>query len=96
MDSAGDFVVVWESPHDGGLIGVFGQRFASTGAPLGTEFLVNTYTTADQSGPGVASDSAGRFVVVWRSGGQDGSGGGVFAQRYSMIVPVELTRFTVE
>jgi len=96
MDSAGDFVVMWESPHDGSLIGVFGQRFASTGAPLGTEFLVNTYTTADQSGPAVASDSAGRFVVVWRSDGQDGSGGGVYAQRYSMIVPVELTRFTVE
>ena len=96
MDSIGDFVVVWQSPHDGSLNGVFGQRFANTGAPLGTEFLVNTYTTADQSGPGVASDSAGRFVVVWRSEGQDGSGGGVYAQRYSMIVPVELTRFTVE
>ena len=97
MDSTGDFVVVWESDHDGGLFsGVFGQRFANTGAALGPEFLVNTYTTADQSRPGVASDSAGRFVVVWRSDGQDGSGGGVFGQRYSMIVPVELTRFTVE
>ena len=96
MDSTGDFVVVWHSYHDGSLSGVFGQRFTNGGAPLGTEFRVNTYTPARQSRAGVASDSAGKFVVVWRSDAQDGSGGGVFGQRYSLIVPVELTRFTVE
>ena len=30
----------------------------------------------------VASDAAGNFVVVWKSDGQDGSGRGVFGQRY--------------
>ena len=96
MDSMGDFVVVWNSSHDGSGFGVFGQRYANTGAPLGPEFLVNTYTTSQQSRPGVASDSAGRFIVVWGSDGQDGSQGGVYGQRYSMIVPVELMRFEVE
>lgn len=27
-DAAGNFVVLWASPHDGGNLGVFGQRFA--------------------------------------------------------------------
>jgi hypothetical protein len=44
----------------------------------------------------VTADSAGNFVVVWSSFGQDGSNYGVFGQRYSQIVPVELMRFGVE
>ena len=32
--------------------GVFGQRYASSGAPLGPEFRVNTYTTGHQALPG--------------------------------------------
>ena len=82
-DAAGNFVVVWESyGQDGSSYGVFGQRYASTGAPLGPEFRVNTYTTGYQHDPAVASDSSGNFVVVWTSDGQDGSGNGVFGQRY--------------
>ena len=72
------------------------QRFASAGDPLGPEFLVNTYTTNNQGLPSVAAGSAGDFVVVWQSDTQDGSGRGVFGQRYNMIVPVELMRFGVE
>ena len=46
-DSAGNFVVVWHelSPgQDGSDFGIFGQRYDSSGAPLGPEFRVNTYT----------------------------------------------------
>jgi hypothetical protein len=53
--------------------------------PVGPELQVNTYTTGYQSGPAVAADAAGRFVVVWQSQtypSQDGSGAGVFAQRF--------------
>jgi hypothetical protein len=82
-DASGNFVVVWWSPHDGGISGVFGQRFASSGAPLGPEFQVNSYTFNTQSDPSVASDSSGNFVVVWRSFTQDGSDDGVFGQRYA-------------
>jgi hypothetical protein len=48
----------------------------------GAEFRVNTYTTDVQSRPRVAMDAGGRFVVVWRSYGQDGNNFGIFGQRY--------------
>ncbi len=96
-DSAGNFVVVWNSRGDGSYDGVFGQRYASSGAPDGPEFRVNTYTISSQGYPSVAADSAGNFVVVWDSYfNQDGSGFGVFGQRYGQIVPVELMRLAVE
>jgi hypothetical protein len=96
-DPAGNFVVAWTSfSQDGSLYGVFGQRYAASGAPLGPEFRVNTYTTSNQAYPSVAADSAGNFVVVWDSENQDGSSYGVFGQRYGQIVPVGLMRFTVE
>jgi hypothetical protein len=96
-DSFGNFVVVWQGKaQDGSSYGVFGQRYDSTGAPLGPEFRVNTHTTSDQLFPAVASDSFGNFVVAWQGNAQDGSSYGVFGQRYSQIVPVELMQFRVE
>lgn len=82
-DPAGNFVVVWESSsQDGNGSGIFGQRFGSDGNPLGAEFQVNSYTTHHQRTPSVSSSRTGDFVVVWASYGQDGSGDGIFAQRY--------------
>ena len=83
MDDAGDFVVVWKSyGQDGSGYGVFGQRFSSGGTKVGAEFQVNTYTTGDQGEAAVAMSAAGNFVVVWNSYGQDGSGEGIFGQRF--------------
>ena len=48
----------------------------------GEPFGVNTYTTGAQRNPNVAMNANGDFVVVWESAGQDGSGLGVFGQRY--------------
>src|SRR5690606_36401463 len=45
---------------------------------------VNTYTTNFQRRPAVAMDSDGDFVVTWTSTYQDGSGYGVYGQRYDM------------
>jgi len=96
-DASGDFVVVWGGyAQDGYNAGIFGQRYASSGAPLGPEFRVNTYTTYNQYVSSAAADSSGRFVVVWQSSGQDGSGYGIFGQRFGPIVPVELMHFHVE
>jgi len=97
-DSAGNFVVAWQSytQDDPDQAGVFAQRFLGTGAALGGEFRVNTYTTGLQFFPSVSADPAGNFVVVWTDFGQDGSSFGVFGQRYSLIVPLELTTFDVE
>jgi hypothetical protein len=69
----GDFVVVWEGEgQDGNGFGVFGQRFDGSGAPRGSEFQINTYTTAGQRFPNVAVDPVGNFVVVWHSNGGGG------------------------
>jgi hypothetical protein len=71
-DAAGNFVVVWHSgasgssdPHQDPAGGVFGQRFDSTGAPVGSEFQVNETTEYRQRFPSVAMDPSGSFVVVW-------------------------------
>ena len=87
-NGAGGFVVVWNSLlQDGSGWGTFGQRFASSGAPLGPEFRVNSFTTSDQgySGwrPAVAADPSGNFVIVWNGFLQDGAGFGVFGQRFA-------------
>jgi hypothetical protein len=54
---------------------------------VGSEFLVNTYTTGSQDDPSVAMTRSGDFVVAWDGApGQDGSGYGVFAQRYDDLI----------
>ena len=60
----------------------FAQRYSASGAPRGSEFRVNTYTSNSQFYPSLASDAAGNFVVVWGSSDQDGDASGVFGQRY--------------
>src|SRR6185503_16835389 len=78
-DASGNFVVVWVSnAQDGSAYGVFGQRFDAAGVPQSGEFLVNSFTTGNQTFPRVASDTNGNFVVVWSSDAQDGSGTGMF------------------
>jgi hypothetical protein len=87
VHSDGDFVVVWESGgQDGSSAGIFGQRYDSAGSAQGSEFQVNTYTTSFQVRPAVAAESDGDFVVVWNSDTQDGSGAGIFGQRYAAAI----------
>jgi hypothetical protein len=87
-DPTGNFIVVWSSFMDEsgtpGGSGVFGQRYAASGAPLGPEFRVNSYTPGNQYGHAVATDPSGNFVVAWTS---ESSGNppepGLFAQRFA-------------
>ena len=88
-DARGNFVVSWTS-YDANSYGSFAQRFDAAGARRGAEFRVNTYTTASQRASVVASDPVGNFVVGWTSSAQDGSGYGVFAQRFGGLLPAEL------
>jgi hypothetical protein len=84
MDPAGDFVVTWSShDQDGSGWGVYAQRYNSAGAPQGGEFQVNTYTQDDQMYSTAAMDAHGNFVITWSSHNQDGSGWGVYGQRYN-------------
>jgi hypothetical protein len=82
--AGGAYVVVWSGLAQAGGAGwdVYAQRYDANGAKLGGEFRVNATTAGDQQFPAVAADDAGNFVVTWSSGGQDGSGTGVYARRY--------------
>ncbi len=89
-DGAGGFVVAWTSDRSDGTdtssASVNGQRFNASGAPVGGQFQVNTYTTGSQAEPAVTSMGAGGFVVVWQSsgggGGTDPDPSSVKAQRF--------------
>ncbi|MDJ0764743.1 MAG: hypothetical protein QNJ97_17315 [Myxococcota bacterium] len=83
MASDGRFVVVWDSADQDAIANdVFGRRFDENGDPLESEFQVNAYTDDEQQHPAVAMASDGRFLVVWGSKGQDGSGYRVLGQRF--------------
>ncbi len=95
MDAAGNFVVVWGSRSGGGTdpsYSIQGQRYASDGSPVSSQFQVNTYTTNLQRYPSAAMTPGGDFVVVWgnaqiplpeASGGADPSGDSIRGQRYA-------------
>lgn len=93
IDGSGNFVVVYQSDEqdnntdgrDDDGTGIVGQRFDRSGAPIGNEFRINTRTENDQTAPVVAMNSQGDFVVIWTSEGQDGSGTGIFGQRYNNV-----------
>lgn len=70
MDDAGHFVVVWSGGPFLGNQEIFAQRYDASGAPLGGEFQVNTFTSTAQTNPRVAMDADGDFVVIWGSRGQ--------------------------
>ena len=77
-------VVAWSSMlTDGSGYGVYGRRLASEGTPSGAEFHPNTFTTDDQWVSALAMRPDGSFIVVWSSYEMDGSGAGIFSQRYS-------------
>lgn len=85
MDHNGDFVIAWTGlgPDSSTNNGIYLQRYGTAGNPTGSQFHINTSTTINQQSPSVAMDATGDFVVTWYNANQDGSGNGVFAQRFS-------------
>ncbi|MDB5987018.1 MAG: hypothetical protein JWR16_2071 [Nevskia sp.] len=66
MNAAGAFVIVWDSVgQNGNGLGVYGQRYAANGAPLGGEFKLNTSTNDMSTQIGIAIDASGNFAVAW-------------------------------
>jgi hypothetical protein len=94
--SAGGFSIRSDDLNSDGLhdlvVGAYGRQVSvllndasvppTLVAPAGPEFRVNTTTAGDQVTGRVAMDADGNFVVAWR--GDDGSGFGVFAQRFDV------------
>ena len=85
MDDEANFVIAWNSvmnATDGDGTGIFAQRYDANGNTVGSEFMVNTYITNNQSYPVVTMNGSGEFSIAWVSTGQDGSGSGAYMQQY--------------
>ena len=82
-----NYLVVWQSElQDGDSYGIYGQRVSSTGSLVGSEFLINTFTTNKQAQPSVAFDGTNYFAV-WESEFQDGDSYGIFGD-FIEIAPI--------
>lgn len=84
----GGFVITWQTSdttQDGSGSAIKAQIFDANGVKVGSEFLVETNTTANQTAPSIASLSDGSFIIGWGTSDstQDGAGSAVKAQRYS-------------
>lgn len=86
-NASGEFLVVWQSPHDGDGTGVFGRLYTSDGNPAGSEFQINSSTTGDTDYASAAALPDGNFVVVWHAYDQDD----VFARRVGDLCPAAPT-----
>jgi hypothetical protein len=78
MNDDNSFVVTWTT-LDGSGYGISGQRYSPTGAPVGGEFQVPSFTTGAQQAAVVRARDNGDFTVTWleNSGTQD-----LFARRF--------------
>jgi len=67
MDSAGNFVVVWEAERTAGssVYSIYGQRYNASGVVQGGEFLVNSVASSNDQYATVAMNDSGNFVVIW-------------------------------
>ena len=82
--TSGNLVYTWSSTGtDGDRLGVNMRMYDTVGNAVSATQVVNTFTAKDQSNQDVAPLADGGFVVVWCSDLQDGSGGGIFAQRFN-------------
>src|SRR5262249_34963057 len=75
-DAAGNFIVIWTSvpgPNEPDAA-VMAQRYNASGAPVGGNFEVNSYTTGAQASAGAAYQPDGSFVAAffdYRTAGGD-------------------------
>ena len=79
----GGYVVAWQSAAaDGDGLDIHTQRFSADGGAVGAQHIANGTLAGHQTSPAITAMPDGGWVVAWTSGGQDGSGDGVFAQRF--------------
>ena len=83
IDSSGNSAIAWQGQDPKtGTWNVYLQRYDATGAPVGGEVRVNPNPGSDNVNAQVALDASGDCVVVWANNGMDGSGWGIFGQRF--------------
>ena len=90
MDSAGDFVIVWQSHYLDSIGPVYstyydinGQRYNSSGVGQG-DITIKLFDGLNMvRSPSVAMDGSGNFVVTWEGYNEDGGGFGIGARKYT-------------
>ncbi|MCB1516995.1 MAG: hypothetical protein KDJ19_05185 [Hyphomicrobiaceae bacterium] len=82
----GGFLVMWESVHvedsPGASRGVVGRLYHQYGTSISAEININTTEYGAQDHVRATALPDGGFLVTWESFNQDGSGAGVFGQRF--------------
>ena len=93
----GRYIVMWSSvsQDEDSYYGIYGRLYNTSNMPESGEFLVNTHTDNIQHLPSVDSFPDGSFVAAWRSEFQDGSGYGIFGQRYNATVQPQDGEFRI-
>jgi Ca2+-binding RTX toxin-like protein len=80
----GGWLISWESVEKDDRLypefGIYAQRYSADGSPVGGEFRVAAADTFNQYDSAIAARSDGGWISAWTSVGQDGSGGGIYAQ----------------
>jgi hypothetical protein len=95
VDNKGNFVAIWVASTPDGTR-VFGQRYNSDGTPRGPEFNAATSKTGNHTSPSVAMNpSTGEFVVVWEVRAADGTGLGVYGQRFGFTTGRQGSEFPI-
>jgi hypothetical protein len=88
MGNDGGFLVAYTGLLEQGVdAGVFAQKINAAGLKQGSEIHVNRVTAGDQFADSVATNGTGNYVITLTSNGQDGSGPGVFGQRFITTAP---------
>jgi Ca2+-binding RTX toxin-like protein len=81
--SDGGWIVTWTSgEQDGSSKGIYQQRYHPDGSKNGAETRVNTTVAGSQSDAKVTTFSDNSWIVTWTSASQDGSGNGIYQQRF--------------
>jgi hypothetical protein len=78
----GSFVITWNGQGSSDDYGIYAQIYDSIGAPIGDNFLVNTYTADPQFNPEIGVAPDGSFVITWMGPG-DLDDLGIYAQQFS-------------
>ena len=83
MDSAGNYVVVFEDETSDGDFDIYYRPVTSAGVHTASSTIINTTTTGHQINPTVSMANTGEWVVAWQSNnGTDGDGNGIYFQRF--------------
>jgi Ca2+-binding RTX toxin-like protein len=81
--SSGGFVVSWSSIRENiNDNGVYGQIYNASGEKVGNEFFAIPNPSSGQDYNSIVALSGGGFVITGSWSGQDGSGSGIYGQRY--------------